>query len=174
MKKLSIILLPALLMCSCTTKYTYSELITKMKSYSDETIMNNDYMSGVSGNTYFERGFMLYQENVTLYYEQSNTSSESNVFITLPSATSVPNSFYCLYSFESYSTSYSEVASYYINNNFSTSSTVTFDVYNGNLDDTSRSLASTLTSSLLYFFDRWLATELNTNLEVIGLFPNIH
>lgn len=149
---------------------SYSGVIKKMKTYSGETVMANNYMSGY----YTEEGFMLYQGEIVLYNEGSSSESTGYVFITLPNSTQAPNSYYCLYSWHHLSTSYDESASFFINNSYTSSTSITFSRYTGDssMRQYSQRLAESCVDLLLTTFDIWLQKEHNTSLKRIGMFPD--
>ena len=171
MKKLILAILPALVCISCARNYTYSDLINKMKTYPDETLMDNYYSNGF----YSEEGFFTSDDgNVTLYEASNGDGYQGYVFITLHTATDVPDNFYCLYSF---TTSYgSEAASFYISNNYTSQTKISFHAYNGSSDtkQSSQGLAKSSVDLILTIFDIWLDDTLHTSLNKIGLFPNFH
>ena len=170
MKKLCLLVLSSLVFSSCSSINSYSSLIKKMKTYSGETIMRNDYSNGF----YSEEGFFLNNDQVTLYNNGFNTESETYIFIKLPNSTSVPNTYYCLFSLEHFSTSYKEVASFYIDNTYSHYTSITFTTFNGDASmlQSSQNLAESGVNLMLAAFDLWLSQEYNTSLKKIGMFPN--
>ena len=175
MKKILLFLLSVLLCASCTNKeekYTYSTLVAKLKTYSDETLIRNEYNDGY----YSEQGFFTNDGGVlTLYSNSSNSESESYVFIRLENATEVPNVFYCLYTFSHFSTSYQETASLYVDNDFTSSTKLSFHVYNGAdyMKNSSIGLATSSINLLLVVFNYWLDDEFGFEMKDIGLFPNL-
>ena len=170
MKKLALCILPCILLSACGSINSYSSLIDKMKSYSGETVMTNNYMNGY----YTEEGFMLYGGEIVLYLQGVGSSTNNYVFITLPNSTRAPNTYYCLYSWDYPQYSYSETASFYIDNNYTSYTTITFSRYNG--DSSSKRSAEQLAESsvnlLLVCFDSWLSKEHSTSMKRVGMFPN--
>ena len=141
-----------------------------MKSYTGETMIDNH----VSNGNYIEHGFFLYNGDVTLYGHATSNTSEVYVFITLHTSTSVPSNFYCVYSYEYSAISYEEAARYYISNNYTSNSGVSFTSYNGDrsMITSSQNLADSSTSFLLLCFKYWVKDEMKVSLKSIGLFPN--
>lgn len=174
MKKVALLTITSVLLISCKTSMTYESLVSKMKSYSGETIMNNNYSNGA----YSEEGFFLDGDKVTLYLNSTSADQyDDYMFITLPNSTSVPNSYRCIYHWENYSSlsTYEESASFYISNNYSSSTKVVFDTYTGDssLKTYAQSLAKSSVDLLLLSFRLWVEDELNVNYKSIGIFPNI-
>ena len=127
-----------------------------------------------SGKTYNEQGFFLADSgDITLYSNLDSEDSEHYIFIRLDTATDVPNVFYCLYSFSVFSTSYSEAASFYIPNDYSSSTKISFHTYSGtsSMKDSSLGLAKSSVDLLLTVFDNWLNDELGIRMRDVGLFP---
>ena len=175
MKKLPLLcILTSLLLVSCKMSMTYESLISKMKTYPGETIMSNYYSSG----SYTEEGFFTDDSGkVTLYQNGSKAGNyELFTFITLPNSTSAPNSYYCLYQWETYSSlsTTKELASFYIDNNRSSSTKIVFDTYTGSSDlrESSQDLARSSINLLLTSFRIWVEDEFNINYKSIGVFPN--
>lgn len=171
MKKLYLLVFAVPFCVGCFKKVTYSSLIEKMKSYSGVTMMTNDYYQGY----YYECGFLTYQGDIALYFDATGGESRTNAYIILRTSTSVPNTFYCLYTWEHYSTSYEEAANFYISNNYRSNSGVTFSAFNGSaaLKDSSQRLADSSITLLIFGFKDWVKKETNTSLKSIGLFPNV-
>ena len=170
MKKLGLLVIPVILISSCGGKKTYSSLIETLKSYSGETIVGNSYSNGY----YNEEGFMLYDGEIVLYHHGDSSQSSGYVFITLPNTTSAPKSYYCLYSWSSYATSYEESASFYINNTYTDGTLITFSKYTGDssMRQSAQNLAQSSVNLLLLRFDIWLGDVYNTSLKSVGMFPN--
>ena len=171
MKKIILLIISTLILSACS-KETYSSILEKLKSYSGETVIGNNYSSGF----YNEQGFMLYKGEIVLYHEGTSSASDGYVFITLPNSTSAPNAYYCLYSWQYFSTSYNESASFYITNSYTFDSSVVFDSYTGTSDARpyAQDLAKSSVDLLLFRFNTWLRDEYNTSLKSIGMFPNFY
>ena len=170
MKKLGLLVIPVILISSCDGKKTYSSLIETLKSYSGAMIVGNSYSNGY----YNEEGFTLYDGEIVLYHQGDSSKSGGYVFIILPNATSAPNSYYCLYSWSSYTTSYEESASFYINNTYTDDTLITFSKYTGDssMRQSAQNLAQSSVNLLLLRFDLWLGDVYNTSLKSVGMFPN--
>ena len=170
MKKPILCILPCILLSACSSIKSYSSLLDKMKSYSGETVMNNNYFNGF----YTEEGFTLYRGEIVLNLKGMDSIANDYVFITLPNYTSAPNTYYCLYAWNYSEIDYSETASFYIDNSYTSNSTITFSVFNG--DSSMRQSAERVAQSgvnlLLSCFDSWLSKEHNTRMKRVGMFPN--
>ena len=169
MKKLALCILPCILLSACGIN-SYSSLISKMKTYSGDTVINNNYSNGY----YAEEGFTLYGGEIILYLEGTNSSTTTYVFITLANSTSAPNSYYCLYSWKYPSMSYEEAGSFFIENSFTRNTTITFSRFNGDesTKQSAQKLAQSSVNLLLICFDQWLSKEHNTSMKKVGMFPN--
>lgn len=165
-----LLLLPCLMLSSCTSINSYQKLFVKLSSYSDEVVINSYH----SNDHYSEEGFIKYGGDICLYSTLVSTDYENYVFITLSNSSSVPKSYYCTFKWEHYSTSYSEVASFYIDNTYSLASSIYFDVYTGDssMRQNSQDLAKAGVNLILTVFDGWLNDEFNSSMETVGMFPN--
>lgn len=172
MKKIILVAFPVFLCLSCANgRYTYSSLISKLKGYQDETLMRNEYLN----NHYHEQGFFTNANNdITLFSTTNSKDSETYLYLQLDTATDVPNYFYCVLTFSVYDTGYSEVASFYLGNDYSKDTKLTFHVFNGDdyMKDSSLDLAKSSVNLLLTVFDAWLQDELKISMHDVGLFPN--
>ncbi len=158
-----------LFLMACGSKVSYSSLIKKLKSFSGEVSINNSYLNGY----YTEEGFFTKGDSVVLYLYGDASHSETHVYITLPNSTKAPNNYSCVYGWTYPSQSYTEAAIFYISNNYSHSSSVSFSKFNGYSDglESAQNLAKSSINLLIVSFDNWLYDEYNYRLKDVGMFP---